>query len=106
MPRRLALIALVAVLCVGCNRSDTESLSRIGRKIAAHTKNSTSDLKLDLSWAGRREPSLQEKIQDRLRFENTLTDITFDVCVHGKEVELKGTVKNAEQRLRAVELAE
>jgi osmotically-inducible protein OsmY len=108
MAPRWFLLTLCAALCAGCNRHDTESLSRIGRKIAVHAKNSTGDLgaTIDLSWAGRREPSLQEKIQDRLRFENTLTEVAFEVIVHGKEVELKGTAKTPEQRLRAVELAE
>jgi osmotically-inducible protein OsmY len=49
---------------------------------------------------------LQEKIQDRLRWENTLTDVTVEVLVVNKEVELKGTVKTAQQRQRAIELAE
>ena len=52
MPRRMFPFLLLAALCAGCNRNDTESLSRIGRKIAVHTKNSTGDLgaTLDLSW--------------------------------------------------------
>jgi BON domain len=98
----------VVTLCAGCNRQDTECLSRIGRKIGAHAKSSAGDVggKLDLGWAGKREPTLQEKIQDRLRFENTLTDVIFEVNVKDKEVELKGTVKNPLQRQRAIELAE
>jgi osmotically-inducible protein OsmY len=108
MPRFVLMLALAA-LCAACNRNDTESLSRIGRKVVAHAKNSTGDIgvPMDLSMiGGRREPTLQQKIQDRLRYENTLTDITFEVVVNGKEVELKGTVNTPEQRLRAVELAE
>jgi BON domain len=107
MPRQ-SLIVAVLMIAAGCNRSDTEHLSNIGRKLAAHAKNNTGDLgaKLDLSWAGKREPSLQDKVQDRLRFENTLTDVTFDVQVWDKEVVLKGSVKTAAQRQRAIELAE
>jgi osmotically-inducible protein OsmY len=104
----MALLALMT-MCVGCNRQDADCLARIGRKVAAHTKNSAGDIgsKLDVSWAGsKKEPTLQEKIQDRLRWENTLTDVSFEVNVNQKEVELKGTVKNAQQRLRAIELAE
>ena len=105
---KLVLLALLA-LPAGCNRQDAECLSRVGRKVAAHTRNSTGDIgsKLDVSWAGaRREPSLQEKIQDRLRWENTLTDVTIEVQVKDKEVELKGTVKTPQQRQRAIELTE
>jgi osmotically-inducible protein OsmY len=104
----IALLALTTI-CLGCNRQDADCLARIGRKVAAHTKNSAGDIgsKLDVSWAGsKREPTLQEKVQDRLRWENTLTDVTLEVNVNHKEVELKGTVKNAQQRLRAIELAE
>ena len=109
MPRWLAALIVSVVCLAGCNRQDTECLTRIGRKIALHAKNSTGELgsKVDLSWAGvRKEPSLQEKVQDRLRWENTLTEIAFEVHVKDKQVELKGIVKTPLQRQRAVELAE
>jgi hypothetical protein len=105
---KLILLALLA-LPAGCNRQDAECLSRVGRKVAAHTRNSTGDVgaKFDLSWAGgKREPSLQEKIHERLRWENTLTDVALEVHVKDKEVELKGIVKTPQQRQRAIELAE
>jgi hypothetical protein len=102
------LIAL-SFSIAGCNRQDTECLSRIGRKISAHAKTSSGEMgaKIDLGWAGmKREPGLQEKVQDRLRFENTLNDVTLEVLVKDKQVELKGTVKTASQRQRAIELAD
>ncbi len=108
MARLLFLVALLIAAC-GCNRHDAEVISRIGRKVAGHAKASAGEVggKIDLSWAGSlREPSLQEKIHDRLRYENTLTDIAFDVRVKDKEVELKGTVNTPSQRQRAIELAE
>jgi osmotically-inducible protein OsmY len=77
--------------------------------VATHAKNSAGDIgsKLDFSWTGsKREPSLQVKIQDRLRWENTLTEETFEVVVTDKVATLKGTVKTPQQRLRAIELAE
>ena len=103
-----AWFAALLLLAVGCNRQDTDCLSRIGRKLAAHAKAGSGEVgaKIDLSWAGKREPSLQDKIHDRLRFENTLTDVAFEVHVNGKEIDLKGSVKTALQRQRAIELAE
>src|SRR4029077_7517055 len=97
-----------ALLAAGCNRHDAEALSRIGRKVGDHAKSNIGEFgaKIDLSWVGKREPTLQEKIQDRLRFENTLTEVTFEVAVKDKEVELKGTVQTPSQRQRAIELAE
>jgi osmotically-inducible protein OsmY len=106
--RGIGISLVCSIAFCGCNRHDAEALARIGKKIGASAKANAGDVgaKIDLSWAGKREPSLQEKIQDRLRFENTLTEITFEVSVKDKEVELKGTVKNASQRQRAIELAE
>jgi osmotically-inducible protein OsmY len=103
------LVFAFTALSAGCNRQDVECLGRIGQKVAAHTKNSAGDLgtKLDFSWpASKKEPTLQEKIQERLRYENTLTDVTFEVAVKEKEVELKGTVKTALQKQTAINLAD
>ncbi|HZZ79148.1 MAG TPA: BON domain-containing protein, partial [Gemmataceae bacterium] len=104
----IPLLLLVALpFCAGCNQQDAECLSRIGKKVAAHAKNGAGEVggKVDFRWA-HMEPSLQDKIVDRLRYENTLTELKFDVVVKGKEVELKGTVKSPLQRQRAIELAE
>jgi hypothetical protein len=111
MPIRLilAIVIFSATWSAGCNRQDTDCLSRIGRKLAAHTKRGAGEVgaKVDISWPGsRKEPSLQEKVQDRLRWENTLSDVTLEVNVKDKEIELKGVVKTAQQRLRAIELTE
>jgi osmotically-inducible protein OsmY len=99
--------SLVVTLAAGCNQQDADCLSRIGRKVAAHARSGAAEVggKIDLRWA-RTEPTLQEKIQDRLRFENTLTDIALEVSVKDKEVELKGIVNTPSQRQRALELAE
>ena len=74
MMRFLGSLCILAL--IGCNRNDTESLSRIGRSLAGHARSNADDLgaKLDLRWLGKKTPTLQEKIQDRLRFENTLTE--------------------------------
>jgi osmotically-inducible protein OsmY len=102
-----AVCLLAVTMAAGCNQQDADCLSRIGRKVAAHARSGAGEVggKFDLRWA-RSDPTLQEKIQDRLRFENTLAEITFEVSVKDKEVELKGTVKTPSQRQRAVELAD
>lgn len=99
---------LVVLVLLGCNRNDTEALARIGRTLAGHARSNVDNLgaRLDLRGLGKREPTLQDKIQDRLRFENTLAELTLEVQVNDKEVELKGTVKSDLQRQRAAELAE
>ena len=103
------LVALWMTTAAGCNQQDAECLSRIGRKVSVHTKNSAGDVgaKLDVGWFGaKKEPTLQEKIHDRLRWEKSLTEFKLEVIVKDKEVELKGQVKSPEQRQRAIELAE
>ena len=102
-----AVGSLVVTMAAGCNQQDADCLSRIGRKVAAHARSGAGEVggKVDFRWA-RTEPTLQDKIQDRLRFENTLTDIVFEVSVKDKEIELKGSVKTPSQRQRTIELAE
>ena len=71
------IVLFLATVCTGCNGQDAECLSRIGRKIAAHTKSSAGDVgsKLDFGWSGtKKELTLQEKVQDRLRWEKSLTN--------------------------------
>jgi osmotically-inducible protein OsmY len=103
----LSLSLLLIGMAAGCNQQDAECLSRIGKKMAAHAKSGAGEVggKVDFRWA-HFEPSLHDKIVDRLRYENTLTELKFEVVVKNKEVELKGAVKTPLQRQRAIELAE
>ena len=99
-------IIVLPLVGVGCNRQDAERLSSIGRKVAAHAKNSAGDLGSKLDVGLKKEPTVQERIQDRLRSDKLLAEFTFEVNVKDKEVELKGNVKTAQQRQRALDLAE
>jgi hypothetical protein len=107
----LALFLLVSLgaLAGGCSRQDTECLSSIGRKIGDRASAATASCreKLDgLKNLGAAGTSLQERVTLRLRWEKVLADTSIEVVVTGKDIELKGTVPNAEQRTRAAELAE
>ena len=69
----LATLFAVLLASAGCNRQDAEGLSRIGRKMSAHAKSSAGDVggKIELAVCGpKKEPTLQEKVQDRLRWDN------------------------------------
>src|SRR4051794_14487068 len=90
----------------GCNRQDAERLSSIGRKVVVHAKNNAGDVGSKLDVGLKKEPTLQERIQDRLRTDKQLAEFTLEVNVKDKEVELKGNVKTAQQRQRALDLAE
>ena len=61
---------------------------------------------LDLPWKAAKTPALQETIHNRLRWDTQLVECNLEVQVKEKEVELKGLVKTAQQRQRAIELAE
>jgi len=103
------LVALGLCAQAGCNRGDTDALARIGRKLADRTGGATAGLRdklQGLKSATGPGDGLQERVNYRLRWEKVLADATIEVAVSGKEIELKGSVKNAEQRTRAVELAE
>ncbi len=106
--RRIFILAALAA-APGCNRNDADCLSRVGNKIAGHTKSNFTEIggKVDFRWpGGRREPTLQEKIHDRLQFDKSLKDAALEVIVKDNEVTLKGKLANLDQRQRAVELAE
>ena len=92
----------------GCSRQDSEAISKIARKLFDRTQAATEEVreKLDVPWKGAgKDAPLRERIQARLRWENTLADLAIEVVVREKEVELKGTVKTALQKQRAFELA-
>ena len=96
---------LLAVALAGCGRQDTDCLSRVGRKLLDRTQCATHGLrgKLDL---GLPAGGLQERVQQRLRADRALAETAIEVTAQGAEVELKGTVKTRDQRMRAVDLAE
>jgi hypothetical protein len=110
--RRAALVLLLAVgtgaVSGGCSRQDTESLAGIGRKLADRAAVATASCRarFDGLNTGAAGNSIQDKVTRRLRWEKVLADIPIEVTATGDEIELKGTVKNAEQRTRATELAE
>jgi osmotically-inducible protein OsmY len=93
------------LLAAGCSRQDTECLARIGRKLAdkAHA---AADVvgKADVGWK-RADLTVTERVSQRLRTEKLLEGITIDVR-GDTEVELRGAVQTAQQRQRALDLAE
>ncbi len=95
------LLALVS----GCKRQDTESLGRIGRKVLDRAHVATAGFQEKLSGL-KGNLGLHERVSHRLRWDKALAELTVEVNGTGAEVELKGIVKTADQKRRAVELAE
>jgi osmotically-inducible protein OsmY len=106
--RIFALGFCLILVSVGCSRQDSDAISKIARKLFDRTQAATEEAreKLDMPWKGAgKDAPLRERIQARLRWENTLADQAIEVVVREKEVELQGTVKTALQKQRAFELA-
>lgn len=105
---RWHLLALSVVVITGCNRQDTDGLGRIGRKVLDRTQVAASPLreKFDHTLKGIGATSVKDRVQQRLQWDKALAETSIAVTVTDNVVQLKGNLKNAEQRRRAVELAE
>ena len=105
--RRWLLAAGLALGLAGCNRQDTDTLARLGRKVLDRTHGATQEMRdrLDLR-ATAPEPALADRVQARLRWDRALADTAIAVTGHDREVALTGSVRTPDQRARAVELAE
>jgi osmotically-inducible protein OsmY len=94
--------------CAGCNRQDTEALTRIGQKVQSRTEAVTGDLKntAAASWHIIGDSGVESRVAARLRWDKELAGAAIDVLSSGSGVELRGRVATFEQRRRAVMLAE
>ena len=116
-PARIPL-ASASGLCVlllglgGCNHQDADRLARVSRKAAekvqALTTGSSNRVAegvqvMRASWD---EIALDARVAARLRWDKGLAGSHIEVRASGSTVELHGTVTSANQRGRAVELAE
>lgn len=106
------LLCLLPLLLCGCTGEDNEHLGRVGRKIVdrAETLLGDPDGRLHRGWQTLRgemgEVGLEGKVSQRLAWDKNLADARIQVRADGGAVELKGAVREAGQRKRAVELAE
>jgi osmotically-inducible protein OsmY len=106
--RHCRWLLLTLVLGVGCNRQDTEALTRIGKKLVARSEAVTCDLKHSAatSWQITQDGAVDSRVAARLRWDKQLADTPLEVQATGNTVELRGTVRDLEQHRRAVMLAE
>jgi osmotically-inducible protein OsmY len=102
---------LLLGLC-GCNHEDADRLARVSRKAAAKVEGLTGSAPRRLAdgWqamrAGWDEIALDARVSARLRWDKGLAGARIEVRASGGTVELEGSVLSANQRARAVELAE
>jgi osmotically-inducible protein OsmY len=96
----------------GCNQEDAERIVRIGHKLSSRAESLSGDQMGGLSkgWQsvcnGWQETTLAGRVAARLRWDKKLADTPLQASAVGNIVELKGTVRDVDQRRRAVELAE
>lgn len=131
---RWLILATMPVLLAGCMKSDTEGLARIGRKLAGRSQAMAGDVRKRLEGNWKKlaapesptepdpkkpaplvgeppppppaEPDAVERVRQRLRWDKCLQGLDLSVALDGEDLVLKGKVENAEQRERAVSLAE
>lgn len=106
MPRRWWL--LLALCSVGCSRQDADALSRIGTIVLDRVQQSTGGMreKFQVGIHEIGKSSVKERVQTRLAFDRALQGQAIEVLAKDADVELKGTLKTADQKRRAIELAE
>jgi osmotically-inducible protein OsmY len=105
------LLPLALLTLCGCSNQDQDHLARCGRKVADRLENIIhSDGKLAAAWQGVRgssgETAPDARVEARLRWDKVTADAQIQVKAADGVVELKGTVRDLDQRRRAVELAE
>jgi hypothetical protein len=113
-PARLTCLTLPALtlLAAGCNSEDTDRMARLGHKLLAKAESlgPEADGRLNRGWQAMRSGldgmPLDARVTSRLHWDKSLAETDIQVRVEGGLVELKGTVRDAAQRQRAVELAE
>ena len=101
-------LLLTLALTAGCNRQDTEALTRIGKKIVARSEALTCELRTCAasSWQAGLDTSIESRVAARLRWDKQFAETPVEVQATGATVELRGTVRDLEQHRRAVMLAE
>lgn len=105
--RGLLFACLLLVAAPGCQKADTETLARLGRKVADRAQATFAEVctRLDLTWK-MPEPGLADRVKSRLRYDLELSGAAIEVKVDGAQVELTGKLSREDQRRRAVGLAE
>jgi len=112
-PRWLGLcLCCLPFLSTGCQGKDPDRLAELGerlkQKIEALLRSPGGKKMRGLSTVPLQlaEPSIEARVIARLKWDRELSDTPIDVKATGSVIELAGKVGGAEQRRRAVELAQ
>ena len=99
---------VVSFFLTGCNRQDTEALTRIANKIHSRSEVASSAVQANAaaSWNVVGEPSLDVRVAGRLRWDKELSGLAIEVVNTANGIELRGQVQTMEQRRRAMMIAD
>lgn len=100
----VGLLAMAA----GCQGEDADKLAKVGRTLRGKLQGAGGgklSTELQAVRANLDASTLDARIAARIRWDKTLQDSKIDVRMNGTEVELHGTVADASQRQRALDLA-
>lgn len=109
--RGFVAMLLLVNLC-GCNNGDADRLARFGTALAhkVDTIVAGSNGRIVRGWQTvplqLGEVAIDARVSARLHWEKSLGEANIDVHAVGTAIELRGKVRNVEQRRKAVELAE
>jgi osmotically-inducible protein OsmY len=110
--RKCWLLLACALGTAGCTEDDTTRLASVGHKLAqkAEAAIGSADGKLfqGLQFMGgdAAQASVTARVSARLRWDKALANTHIEVSESEGTLELKGTVQEAAQKQRALELAE
>jgi hypothetical protein len=111
--RRLTwLLGGTAFLIGGCEAQDADHLARATRLLVHKAEDLTGGA--GNRWAARLQaigadpdaPTLETKVASRLRWDKALEGAQIQVAIKEDAVELTGTIRDHDQRQRAIDLAE
>jgi osmotically-inducible protein OsmY len=106
------LLAGLLLGLAGCSHQDADRLARVTRRAAAKLEGLTGGAghRVSDGWQALRvgwdDLALDSRVSARLRWDKALAGARIEVHSSGTTVELEGTVADANQRGRAVEVAE
>lgn len=99
------IVAILVGANTGCNRQDKECVTRICMKTAIHAETALGEFRKNFGDNWFAGAGIEARVAARLRWDKQLDKAEITVGMCDEMVELSGSVKTAEQKKRAYELA-
>ncbi|HMP00963.1 MAG TPA: BON domain-containing protein [Gemmatales bacterium] len=107
---RAGLLLMLAGLLAGCEEREIAAMRQVGKRAVEKSDALAQVAAQRLGGFAQPEeeapPDLAQRVRWRLQWDQKLAKLEIGIEVTGDEVRLTGVVPEAEQRQRAVELAE